>query len=401
MAQKKFYICSTSEGCAVNLNESSTIVSSLLQEGYQRCLSSDEASIIVINTCAVNQSIEDKTAAFLAEMKAKHPNTKIVTTGCFPAINPKRYHDNYSFPYVSPKNLAKMNESLGIDNILDIRPSSTFDEHHQGISHHQVFDRIRKAIKRPIIRKFIPSKLQNLLEGIVYNADYHTLTIGTGCMGDCTYCAIKVARGKAVSRSKQDIINSLAQTTNDNIWILSGDVGCWGVDLNTDVSELLEDIYSVGSHKFIINYFGPEWLEKYEKKIISFFTNQRLKYIGIPIQSGSQQIIDASKRYYDVANVLKIIDQIKRQNRSLIIKTDVIVGLPGESWKDFFKTVKALFHFDTVYAQPYSIHKSIGENMKMPKSNHIKLKMVLIRVSIGVRHLITLFSCYVPRLAKN
>lgn len=201
------------------------------------------------------------------------------------------------------------------------------------------------------------------------------IQISVGCQGKCTYCSEKFVT-KLKSRPIPEIIEVI-QDGIDRGYTLFGlstdDASAYGKDIGTSLDELLkrlsqfdEDIY------FTIPEFNPQGLTD---SMIKTLSDKKFLYITIPIQSGSQRILDKMKRPYQINTIIEKIKLIKKLNKSIMINTHIIVGFPGETKNDFDETKKVLGLglFDRVKVFVYSERpKTEAANFKNKVKPEIK-----------------------------
>lgn len=393
---KKYYLFSTSEGCAVNLNDSQMIATHLESTGYQRVADIESADYIIANTCAVNDKMAKITKDKLSDLRDRYPQKKVITMGCFPTIHQRDYQRLFAFPFLSPKNINEISCLLPSEEKA-VSVTNSFDQFHDGANHHKMLKMVRGIFDK--YKKLIPSQLYRLIAVASFNPRYYTLPVGTGCLGECSYCAIKYARGRAISRSLSEIDGNLRQTNERDIWVLAGDIGCWGLDIGLTVEDLFETFLKYSDKKYVFNYFGPEWLVRYRQLVVSAIATKKIIYLAIPIQSGSNRVLKRARRNYQIEDVLKIIPQLRKGYKTLIIKTDYIVGLPGEGWGDFLKSLRTAWYFDLIYVQVFSPHPNTPacNESDVPKKWEIFIRMLLFKLVNQVIHTRTLVTSIISK----
>jgi tRNA A37 methylthiotransferase MiaB len=173
--------------------------------------------------------------------------------------------------------------------------------------------------------------------------------ISKGCTGKCSYCVIKKAKGNLRSRNIDDILDDIESIyePSKTLFLVADDCGCYGADIGSNLYELISRINKRFPNISIdLNYLNPEIMEQDANEHISLFKNSYFRYVIIPIQSGSNKIINKMNRRYDTNKILNITDQIKKTSPSTILYAHFILGYPGEGTIDFIKTLGATLHFD-------------------------------------------------------
>jgi threonylcarbamoyladenosine tRNA methylthiotransferase MtaB len=382
MNETKFYIVTTTEGCATNLLENADWRTYYKSLGYKVSANLESADLIIINTCAYNQEMEDCASKHIRNLQARYPKKKFVVTGCYPKINPQRLSSIYQGKILdrnaSPIPHANFFEAQDFKNLS---------------SKHQVILKMRPVYSKIEImlgRQFIP--LHNIFESIIVNDKFYLITISQGCLGHCTYCSIKFSKGPLRSRPMEDIIDSFRtglQKGYRKFWLLGDDIGCWGQDIGQDVSALLKLILAQ-KEKFdlVLNYFDPKYLVRYQNQMESAWADPRLTCVNIPLQSGCKKILKRMGRNYSPSEVFSVIEKIKKSNRAMAIKTNFMVGFPGETWSDFWQTITAVFFFDAAVAMKFTPRpNTAAEKFEGQISNLVKnLRFGIINVFIFLRH---------------
>ncbi len=166
--------------------------------------------------------------------------------------------------------------------------------------------------------------------------------ISRGCLGNCSYCAIKYSMGNVKSISENIILEEFKKGLSlgyKKFVLIGEDIGCYGIDIGTSIVSLLEKIFSVdGNYKLILNDFNPQWVIKYSKSLIPLLKKNKKRIIDIrmPIQSGSDKILQKMRRPYKISEVEDVLEQLK----GIKVHTHIMVGFPGESEEDFQETVE-------------------------------------------------------------
>jgi threonylcarbamoyladenosine tRNA methylthiotransferase CDKAL1 len=169
--------------------------------------------------------------------------------------------------------------------------------------------------------------------------EYFYVRISRGCIGNCSYCGIRKAIGNLKSKKISDIVNEFKQglAKGYKIFIISSDdAGSYGLDINSNFAELLDEITKIpDDFKIIIHSFSPVWMVRYIDELEKIVKRNKIKIIDIPIQSASERILKLMHRYSDVEKMRDTFLRLKKADPTLGIDTDIIVGFPTETDKDF------------------------------------------------------------------
>jgi MiaB-like tRNA modifying enzyme len=225
----------------------------------------------------------------------------------------------------------------------------------------------------------LPTKSKNKFIAII--------PISEGCIGNCSYCKTKQARGNLKSYHPEQILNKIQDSLNKGakeIWLTSQDTSCYGFDINTNLAKLLKKIIQIPKQfKIRIGMGNPNSFLKIIDEYLNVFkedqkNNKKIyKFFHIPVQSGSDKILKDMNRYYTIKDFKRLIRKIKRKIKKPFIATDVIVGYPIESEKDFEKTLKLI-----KWLKPEMLNISrfwVRKGTKVDKLNYKKLPTKLVK----------------------
>ena len=321
-------------GCKVNAYELSAISSLLLEKGFVE--SSDHPDVIIINTCSVTATADQKSRQHIRKMQKLFPHAIIAVMGCYS-------QGNYQFI----KDEIKPTILLGTSHRRDV-----VELIEKALNSHKTYTRIDENT-----RNFAYEEL-----GITsYSENVRAfLKIQDGCSNFCTYCIVPYRRGKMRSRSKDNVIKEAQYLVAQGYQeiVLSGiHVGGYGQDLkDCSFSNLVEKLANIPG----LNSLRISSIEESEidEKLINLIKdkNNLAKHLHIPLQSGSNHVLKLMNRKYTREQFIAKIKAIKSLIPEAMISGDVIVGFPQESEEDFLDTYKLCEEcFDMLHVFPYSI----------------------------------------------
>ena len=320
-------------GCKVNAYELSAISSLLIKEGFKE--DGNNPDVVIINTCSVTATADQKSRQHIRKMQKLFPNAVIAVMGCYSQGNHK---------FISE----------------EIKPSILL-----GTSHRKdVVDLIKKALDEggnyividENTRQFDYEEL-----GITsYTENVRAfLKIQDGCNNFCTYCIVPYRRGKMRSRSKENVIKEATYLVEQGYQeiVLSGiHVGGYGQDLrDCSFSELVDTLSNIPGLKSLrISSIEESEVDERLIKLIQEKDNLA-KHLHIPLQSGANHVLKMMNRKYTREQFIEKIKHIKELIPDVMISGDVIVGFPQESEEDFLDTYKLCEEcFDMLHVFPYS-----------------------------------------------
>ncbi len=358
-------------GCQMNYSDAERIATILERYKFRPAASADEADLVVFVTCGVRQSAEDRVYGQINNVKKKYSDKKIILTGCLAHRRDvqRRLKDKVNL-FVTIKDFPKEIKSLIFGNPDKVR--------HWGIP--------TTVLSGGKGRTLIPQKpsfeKKDYLKIFPKYTNTYTayVLIMTGCDNFCTYCVVPYARGREYSRPAEDIlkeVNSLVKKGYKEIILLGQNVNSYRSKINSKISD---KISFSGLLKIIDSIPGDFWLtfltshpkDMSDELIETIAKSKKIcEYISLPVQSGDNGILHRMNRNYTIEHYKKLIKKIrlsfsrpgleKRKRPGLegikiAISTDIIVGFPGETKKQFENTAKLMreVKFDMAYISQYS-----------------------------------------------
>lgn len=337
-AASKYY--QVTLGCQMNEHDSEVIAAMLESKGYEPVASAEEADLIIINTCAVRKKPEDKVASLLgkyAALKQLKRSLVIAVGGCMTQqeevaryIQERFHHVDLVFgTHALPRLPALIEQAVESKSlILDISEDYTARDQ-LPVAHSSSF------------KAWLP---------IIY-----------GCNNYCSYCVVPYVRGRERSRPFQDVINearTLAGKGYLEITLLGQNVNSYGNDLNDDVAftDILKNIDSIKGLKRI-RFMTSHPKDLSADLIETIARGENLcEHFHLPVQSGSNRILELMNRKYNKEKYLNIVKSIREMIPDASITSDIIIGFPGESENDFQETLDLVqeARFDNAFSFIYS-----------------------------------------------
>ncbi len=328
-------------GCQMNEHDSEVLTGILEASGYARAPGPEEADIILLNTCAVRQTAEDRVLGELGRLKIhkyRDPGVILAIGGCMPVeegaaerILGRAPHVDLVFGTGDLHRLPELLERVrsGQSPLIDVGDRDTVRP--EGLPRR----------RDPGVRAWVP---------IIY-----------GCENFCSYCVVPYVRGIERSRRPVDILEEVRGLVDEGvleITLLGQNVNAYGRDLEEDVSfpDLLEFLSAVAGLKWI--RYTTSHPRDFDHGMVDTVADLEpvCNHFHLPVQSGSDRILRRMNRGYDRDHFLELATYIRERIPGASITTDVIVGFPGETEEDFQDTLD-LFRrvgFDGAYSFAYS-----------------------------------------------
>ncbi len=317
-------------GCKVNQYESQAIRELLLNAGFKECLAKETADIYVLNTCTVTHKADSESRYWAGMFHKTNPNAKIVLTGCAVEKNA----DAFSFlPGIS--NIIKNNDKINIADILTHNPNTQSAEH-----------------------RFL--KITDFKD--------HTkafVKIQDGCANACSYCKVPSVRGSSISKPLHDIVEEVKTLVSKGFAeiVLTGIcLGSWGSELpqNKSIVDVLKALCGIpGTFRIRLSSIEPKHVTD---ELIDYISQNRkiCRHLHIPIQSGDDEVLGRMNRPYTALDIRDLVIRVRKKIGGVGITTDVLIGFPGETDKNFRNTVDLIKEVLPVKTHIFSFSKRDG-----------------------------------------
>lgn len=354
-------------GCSHNWSDSEYMAGILIKNGYRVTFKEDEsldANIWILNSCTVKGRAQNLFESALK--KAKELNKFIVSAGCVPSGDKKNelWSDvsiigvqqidqiNYVVKQTLNGNIVKLLKNKKVTNQIN--------ERNEKNEMNEVRDKKKTTRKGGGAPLSMPKLRRNKYEEII--------PINTGCLNQCTYCKTKHARGDLGSYEIQEIIDRIKEVlSNDDVRIInleSEDTGAYGIDIGTNIAELLFEI-----EKQILNdpllsrnmmlrlgISNPPYFLTHASKVAKIINHPKVfKYMHIPVQSGANKVLYDMKRKYTIQEFEQLCQIMIDELQDIHLCTDIIAGFPTETNQHWEKTVNLVkkWKFTTMYISPF------------------------------------------------
>ncbi len=322
----KVYI--ETHGCSMNKSDSEIMAGLLLSAGFEVVDSEEEADVIVLNTCNVKGSTEQRMIHRAKKLSSlKKP---LVIAGCMAKTQPDLL-SRYSKVLIGPKSIDKI-----VDAVMHALRGEPFVARED----------------RELIKVSMPRLRMDKVTSVI--------PVSEGCLGECSYCITRFARGRLRSYPPDLIISEIERTVKEGypqIFLTSEDMGAYGLDIGTNLASLLEKVARIQGLFFIrVGMMNPHLVIPQMDDLLSAFEDIKFyKFFHIPVQSGSDKVLRDMRRRYSINQFLEVVDAIRRKFGDFCtISTDVIVGFPTEDEEDFQATLRVI---ETVKPEVINISK--------------------------------------------
>ena len=330
----KVYI--ESYGCTFNKADGQIIAGNLQENDIDIVDSIEEADVIIVNTCYVKLPTENKVTYKIQKLQKDFPDKKIIVGGCMVEIDPEK---------------------------LDkIGPNCSWIGPHQL---NKAADVVNGTYCGEVIRECGFSKEPKVgVPKVTDDSLVHIIQICEGCLGACTFCCTRFARGPLNSYPIEDIVAEAKKAIENGaceIQLTAQDTAAFGRDSGEKLSDLIKEVANLdGDFRVRVGMMHPKNILNDVDEIIDAMKHPKVyNFIHLPAQSGSDKVLSEMRRGHTLSQYLDIVSKFKSEIPGLALAVDIIVGYPTESDEDFDLTVKLLEEI-----KPSIIHLSKYQHRK-------------------------------------
>ena len=290
-----------SYGCTMNRGEGRGLAEDMASLGFEPAASAEEADVVVLNTCTVVEATEKHMLSRISKLRAS--GKEVVVTGCMAKAQPGRVEIRLpDAPIIPPEDYGSFKQ--------------------------RILDRYG-------------------VQGCATSVDFGSeaiLPIAQGCLGNCSYCITKLARGDLRSYPADSLVakfDSFLNCGSKEILVTAQDTAAYGRDTGGSLPSLLKSMLSrEGEFRLRIGMADPESVWRVREDLTPLMDDERLyRFVHIPVQSGSDAILRAMRRKYTVERFFELVDDLRADVPGISIATDVICGFPGETDEDHGRSV--------------------------------------------------------------
>lgn len=319
MQEPKFIYFET-YGCTANQNNTEIMKGLVLQSGLELTNNLEIADLLVINTCIVKEPTEKKIERRISDLRKQYPKKPIIIAGCMPEVRADRLQQDNLY-------------LLGTHHIKDICKliRKIYEE-----KYNEEEFLLEKNEEKLCLSKISSKKKVGITQ------------ISEGCLGNCNFCIVKLAKHKLFSYPQEKIIENIKNDLKSGakeIWITSQDNANYGFENGKQkLPQLMKKILELkGNFQVRIGMMNPANVFPILDELIEIYKHKKIKkFLHLPLQSGSDSVLKKMNRKYKVQDFVFIVDKFRKEIPDLELWTDIIVGFPEETEKDFQETLKII-----------------------------------------------------------
>ncbi len=308
-----------SYGCTFNQADGQIIAGNLVENDIDLVDNIDDADVIIVNTCYVKLPTEDKMTYRIQKLQREFPDKKIIVGGCMVEIDPEKLDKISSdISWIGPHQLNKSASVVNATYCGDIIRETGFSR--------QSKVNVPKVSDDSLI---------------------HIIQICEGCLGACTFCCTRFARGPLNSYPIEDIIAEARRAIGEGaceIQLTAQDTAAFGRDSGEKLSDLIKEVANLdGDFRVRVGMMHPRNILNDVDEIIDAMKHPKVyDFIHLPVQSGSDKVLSDMRRGHTIEQYKNIVSRFRNEIPDLTLAVDIIVGYPTESEQDFNQTVKLL-----------------------------------------------------------
>ncbi len=338
-------------GCPSNAYDLHIVESRLESRDFCRVESPEKADIIFVNTCAVKKRTQDRILSRLRQLRLL--SKPVIVGGCLPVVDldaVKGAIPDY-LAVIGPNSLDRLEEVLG--------------SQHPGLC-------LNLLGTEHVVKVGMATVKPRGVVGIV--------PIAEGCLGKCTFCCTRFARGRLFSYPIEAIVREVEKGVQHGLrefWLVAQDTGAYGLECGNSLPLLLKEVCEVkGRFMVRLGMMNPEHCIPVAEDLAVMLQNPKMfKFLHLPLQSGNDAVLCAMGRRYCVDEFAAVVKTLRNSLKEFTLWTDVICGFPSEDEAAFNDSLKAIGRIrpDTVNVSKFSPRPgTFSADMKMLRSQVVK-----------------------------
>ena len=354
-------------GCRMNRFDTDLIRSKFVESGYEVVPFEEKADVYVINTCTVTVGGDRSSRQAIYQAKRRNPQAVVVATGCYAQVNPKE--------------LAKLKE-------VDLVVGNTHKSEILKLVEEFLQDKRKGVFVGEIFRQ---KDLKHFDSVLYFEESRPFIKVQEGCNKFCTFCVIPFARGKVRSAPPEKIVDQVRRIASQGFQeiVLTGtQLSQYGWDIGTSLAKLLRELIKMEGIELI--RLSSLHMAEIDKELLELLLGEEkiAPHFHLSLQSGCDRILELMERGYTAGEYEELVERIVKARPETAIGTDVIVGFPTETERDFEETYSFLERLPIAYMHifPYSDRPSTKASAMKPKvPERVKKERVKILKDLDVR----------------
>ena len=375
-------ICVLASGCPENRIDGARMQEFFKQNGWTVTSDFRYADIILFNACGLTQDFQEASIEIINQIKArKKPSAELIVCGCLSKINKERLREVYQGPTFGSDELERLNEMFEAKikaqdvhaNFLLPRTTPWHRYKRISLKNFMNIERLMMAIRERLTKSY----RRRLSQAInVHSPHTFCIKVSTGCLNACSYCAIRFSRGGVKSKPIDKVVKEFEQGLEKDykeFALIGTDLGAYGRDQGTNLVTLLKELLKKeGDYKVKLRNIQPRFLIEMMPELGEIFQSGKISYLSSAAQSGNNRILSLMNRGYRIEDFKEAIGTLNREFPEIRLRTQLMVGFPGETEEEFQDTIRLLdevsFDFVEIYTfQPRPHTKAAKMEGQIPQ----------------------------------
>ena len=354
----------TTNGCPENRIDLARMREFLIENGWEVLNSIEESDLILFNSCGLTKVMEDSSIRIISELNyRKKPSADLIVCGCLPKINNNRLKEVYQNITFGSDEIERLSEVLKIKR----NPENTYANYLLPSSGHVFKSRwriqnLKKSFNMFIVKKKLLYPFYNRFDQAinVFHPYSYCIKISTGCISNCSYCAVKISRGTLKSKPLNQVAHEFDEGMAKGFTefsLIGTDSGSYGRDRGITLVTLLKELLDrKGDYQIRMRNIQPKFLIEMMPELQGLFESGKISFISTAVQSGNNRILKLMKRKYTIEEYKEAIRIINTEFPHIQIRTQIMVGFPSETEEEYQDSVRLLdeLDFDLVEVYLYS-----------------------------------------------
>jgi len=383
-------------GCPESRIDTARVRNFLKENGWSITNELKNADLILFRTCGLTERTAGDSLQIIRKIRAeKRPDAKFIVWGCLPKIDPQALRAEYEGVTFGEREVTILNK------ILEAK---------------KPIEEITANYEKPVLhfgRSGFLNCIGRILESaekrfdIGRNSSVFLIKVSTGCLGNCSFCAVRISRGLICSKSIDSILSEFRKGLKmgfQRFGLLGTDLGYYGMDLGQNLVDLLREMMrEKGNYKIGLRNVNPYCLNEMFDSLEPIFSSGKIWFLSTAVESGSDRILKLMRRKYTSQDFKKCIKILNERYPNIFLRTQIMVGFPTETEEDFQTSLHFLDKLKFDWVEVYKFSPRIGtdafkmdgqvpEEIKEARFRQLSLKALMQHPYYKVKNLIESFS---------
>lgn len=346
MTKNAYVLCT---GCPESRIDSARVEIFLQENGWDIINDFKEADLILLRACGLTEKTAKESLEIVRIVEAeKKENSRLIVWGCLPKIDQEALGTEYAGVTFGEKDIGKLNEVLAAKNPIE------------GVTANYLMPIFEPKVLGPydLLRKLQTVISQRLC--ISPSPAVFSIKASTGCLGSCSFCAVRKSRGVLRSKGIDSVLSEFKRGLEAGFQcfaLLATDLGAYGRDLGCNLAQLLAEMTKThGNYRIGLRNVNPYYLNEMFGELMPVFSSGKIWFLSSAVESGSNRILKLMRRTYRARDFKGCVQILNRDFPTIFLRTQIMVGFPTETEEDFQNSLSLLeeLRFDWVEVYKFS-----------------------------------------------